>query len=104
MNNLQSIILPFIGNFWYQYPEVLMIAILIFFITMFIVLLPKPIDVVYNKDKSKKLFKIYTQVSGFRVKDYSSSFSRRSIYFRSYVDVEAYIKRRINGWHTNINT
>lgn len=67
-------------------------------LVLILILMPHLIDLVYTKD-GDLMFKVYSRKSGiFLVKDYTRHFKRK-IYFKSYVDVEAYISRRINGWN-----
>ena len=59
--------------------------------------LPRTIDVITARDNDKVLFKVYSKHNSFTVHDFTK-FRKMKISFRSYVDVEAYIFRRINGW------
>lgn len=68
-------------------------AVLLF---IFIIYYPRSIDEVRN-DKNKLLFTIYQSGFRFIVHDYRTLFKRR-IVFKTYVDVEAFIQRRVNGW------
>lgn len=77
-------------------PELLYIFVPIILIII-IIIWPRQIDTVYSKDKTKILFKIYKRDLGFQVRDYTSSFTKK-IYFKTYIDVEAYIIRKLLGW------
>lgn len=69
-----------------------------FVILIYILLkLPRTIDVVYDDSNKQVLFKVFSKRGSFLVYDYTRT-RRMKIIFKTYVDVEAFINRRVNGW------
>ena len=58
-----------------------------------------PIEVVNDHD-GKSLFKVFVKGATFHVIDYTKKYKNENVTleFKSYQDVEVYIKRRLNGW------
>lgn len=77
--------------------EMILIALIVIFLGYIIIIWPRPIDEVRD-DRNRLLFTIYQSGRGFQVNDHNGIIKRK-IYFKTYVDVEAFIKRRINNWN-----
>lgn len=81
-----------------DYFGVLMYVVPIMIIWLIYILFPRYIDVIVDED-DVLLFKIYQARSGkFYVKDYTGML-RAKLPFKTYVDLEAYIYRKLNGWN-----
>lgn len=78
------------------------IAIIVFFNTFFfgvlisMLLRTRPIDKVEDNN-GNVIFRIYQKgINGFLVKGYRGNY--RKVSFKTYVDVVAYVDKRVNGW------
>ena len=74
----------------------------ILFWVILIALIPKPIERITNS-RGKILIEVYQNKLGhFRVHD---KITRRKLSFRTFVDTESYIMRRLNRWpmHSSLN-
>lgn len=77
--------------------EIILLSFSLLFLVFIIIIWPRPIDEVRD-DRNRLLFTIYQSGRGFQVNDHQG-ITKRRIYFKTYVDVEAYVKRRVNSWN-----
>lgn len=77
--------------------SIIIISAVVLFFLIFLLTLSKPIDTIFDRNK-KVLFKIFSRRGSFIVYDYTGNGGTLKIEFRTYVDVEAYVSRKKNGW------
>lgn len=83
-----------------EYIIIISYITIIILIIMLLMSLPRLVDQVFDIN-DKVMFKIYSKRSGsFRVDDFTRGF-RKKINFKTYIDVQAYVLRRVNGWDIN---
>lgn len=90
----------------YQVVIIVVLSIVLLGLLLYL-LTPKehPIDVIKDRDGTI-LFKVYARGTTFGVVDYTKKYNstKVTILFRSYIEVEAYISKRFNGWDNVTNT